>query len=92
MFWIKNKRNRYTPAYPSFTIYIKVGYKGVYITRTCYPDEYHICFNAFHLESMDEIMLGQSIILSFTEAVLLVLSAHFLPLTDGQNFLATKVL
>ena len=35
MFWSKNKKNRYTPAYPSFTI-IKVGYKGVYITRTCY--------------------------------------------------------
>ena len=33
MFWNKN---RYTPAYPF--CYIKVGFKGVYITRTCFPD------------------------------------------------------
>ena len=37
MFWSKNKKNRYTPAYPSFT-YIKVGFKGVFIARTCFPD------------------------------------------------------
>ena len=30
MFWSKNKKNRYTPAYPSF-YYIKVGYEGVFI-------------------------------------------------------------
>ena len=31
----------YTPVNPSFTIIyiIKVGCKGVYITRTCYPDD-----------------------------------------------------
>ena len=34
MFWSKNKKNRYTPANPSFTI--KVGFKGVYIARSCY--------------------------------------------------------
>ena len=38
MFWSKNKKNRYTPANPSFTIIIKVGFKGVYIARTCFPD------------------------------------------------------
>ena len=37
MFWIKNKKIRYSPVYPSFAI--KVGYKGVYITQTCFPDE-----------------------------------------------------
>ena len=37
MFWSKNKKNRYTPAYPSF-FYIKVGFKGVYITPTCFPN------------------------------------------------------
>ena len=37
MFWSKNKKNRYTPAYPSFAD-IKVGFKGVYITRTCFRD------------------------------------------------------
>ena len=36
MFWIKNKNNRYTPANLSFPGYIKVGYKGVNITRTCF--------------------------------------------------------
>ena len=35
MFWSKNKKNRYTPAYPSFAIK-QVGFKGVFITRTCF--------------------------------------------------------
>ena len=38
MFWNKNKKNRYTPANPSF-FYIMVGFTGVYIARTCFPDE-----------------------------------------------------
>ena len=38
MFWSKNKKNRYTPANPSFAIYIKVGFEGVHISRTCFPD------------------------------------------------------
>ena len=38
MFLSKIRKNRYTPVYPSF-FYIKVGFKGVYITRTCFPDE-----------------------------------------------------
>ena len=38
MFWIKNKKIRYTPANPSFW-YIKVWFKGVNIARTCFPDE-----------------------------------------------------
>ena len=29
----------YIPVNPSFTIYIKVGFKGVYFLRTCFPDE-----------------------------------------------------
>ena len=32
MFWSKNKKNRYTPAN------IQVGFKGIYIARTCFPD------------------------------------------------------
>ena len=36
MFWSKNKKNRYTPANPF--CYIKVGFNGVNITRTCFPD------------------------------------------------------
>ena len=38
MFWSKNKKNRYTPAYPSFFFYIKVGYAGVLIARGYFPD------------------------------------------------------
>ena len=37
MLWSKNKKNRYTPAYPSFAI-IKVGFDGVHISRLCFPD------------------------------------------------------
>ena len=36
MFWSKNKKNRYTPANPFY--YIKVGFKGVFIARICFPD------------------------------------------------------
>ena len=33
MFWINNKKNRYTPIQHSYTVYnIKVGYNGVYST------------------------------------------------------------
>ena len=32
MFWINNKKNRCTPEDPIFSLIIKVGYKGVYIT------------------------------------------------------------
>ena len=39
-FGAKIRKNRYTPACPSFAIYLKVGLKGVYITRTCFPDVY----------------------------------------------------
>ena len=40
MFWSKNKKKVY-PCKPQF-YYIKVGCKGVYITRTCYPDVYTV--------------------------------------------------
>ena len=36
MFCIKNKKISYTPANP--IVYVKVGYKVVYISRTCFPD------------------------------------------------------
>ena len=36
LFWIKNKKNRYTPVYPSFAI---LGFKGVHISRTSFPDD-----------------------------------------------------
>ena len=38
MFWSNNKKNKYTPAYPSFAIY-KSGVKEVYITWTCFSYE-----------------------------------------------------
>ena len=37
MFWSKNKKNVYT-CKPQF-YYIKVGCKGVLVTRTCFRDE-----------------------------------------------------
>ena len=50
MFWNKNKKIRYTfadprllPNYPP-NYYIKLGYKGVYISRTCFPDDSWLCF------------------------------------------------
>ena len=41
MFWIKNKKiciPLYYSSIPHF-YYIKVGFKGVFISRTCFPDE-----------------------------------------------------
>ena len=38
MFWSKTKKNRNTPANPSFFFYIKVVFKGVFITRTRFRD------------------------------------------------------
>ena len=37
-------QNRYTPAYPSFTIqkWCLRGLKGVFIARTCFPDEHQL--------------------------------------------------
>ena len=47
MFWSKNKKNRYTPAYSSFAICnIKVGFKGVYITWTYFRDVWMVTFLA----------------------------------------------
>ena len=39
LFWSKINKNRYTPAYPSFAIHIKVWYKEAYFTWTCYGNE-----------------------------------------------------
>ena len=38
----KRKKIRYTTEKPQlfFYIYIKVGFKGVYISRTCFHDEF----------------------------------------------------
>ena len=36
MFWIKKIREICIPQF----YYIKVGFKGVYIARTCFPDEF----------------------------------------------------
>ena len=38
MFWSKNKKKYVYPSKPHF-FYIKVGCKGVFITRICYPDD-----------------------------------------------------
>ena len=41
MFRSKNKKKYVYPSKPHF-FYIKVGCKGVFITRTCYPDDVHL--------------------------------------------------
>ena len=40
MFWSKTKKNKYTPAYPvtPVLLFLKVGIKGVFISRICFPD------------------------------------------------------
>ena len=38
MFRIKNKKNRIPLQTRFFFFYIKVGFKGVYISRTCFSD------------------------------------------------------
>ena len=37
MFWSKNKKNRYTPPYPSSAIQ-RWGLSGVHITQTCFAE------------------------------------------------------
>ena len=44
MFWNKNKKNRHTPVSPSFFC-IKVGFKWVFISGTCFPDVQNVCIN-----------------------------------------------
>ena len=38
MFWSKHKKKKVYPCIPQF-YFIKVGFKGVYIARTCFPDD-----------------------------------------------------
>ena len=45
MFWGKNKKSRYTPALPQF-YYVKVGFKGVYFSWTCFPNVSPCCFQS----------------------------------------------
>ena len=44
MFWSKKKKKKKKkkkvyPCIPQFFFYIKVGLKGVYISRTCFADD-----------------------------------------------------
>ena len=41
MFWSKNKKKYVNPSKPHF-FYIKVGCKGVYVTRACFRDDIEI--------------------------------------------------
>ena len=53
MFWSKINEIRYTPANPSF--YVKVGFKWVYFSWTCFPDGLFVWIDALRL-SPDLIM------------------------------------
>ena len=52
MFWSKNKKNVY-PCKPQF-YYIKVGCKGVFVTRTCFRD---VIFHSKHSEDSETVGL-----------------------------------
>ena len=58
MFWSKNTKKKVYPCIPQFYC-IKVGFKGVYITRTCFPDETLSCtavvFVLAHAERQREL-------------------------------------
>ena len=46
MLWIKKKKNRLTPVYSSFFVFVflvlnKVGFKGVNIQPTCYHNDFY---------------------------------------------------
>ena len=47
MFWSKNKKKIVYPCNPQF-YYIKVGCKGVFVTRTCFPDDF-VCLKLHFL-------------------------------------------
>ena len=54
MFWSKNKKKVY-PCIPQF-YYIKVGFKGVYIALTCFPNGIDLhCFKMFQIRYMDMV-------------------------------------
>ena len=42
MFWNKIRKHQYAPANPC-VFYIKVGFKGVYISFICFPDGLSFC-------------------------------------------------
>ena len=54
MFWSKKKEKYVYPSKPHF-FYIKVGCKGVFITRTCYPDGNH---TGMHVSMMNRKCLA----------------------------------
>ena len=54
----KKKRIRYTLANPSFTIIMKVGFKGVHISQTCFPGDFcAVLFCPFFLAWRLKILL-----------------------------------
>ena len=57
MFWNKNKKNVY-PCKPQF-YYIKVGCKGVFVTRTCFRDEEVFLYLKISLISCDLKVIKQ---------------------------------
>ena len=62
MFWSKKKKNRFIyPRIPQF-YYMKVGFKGVYITWTCFPEMstqvYKVEFIKMSLFTKKKLSLG----------------------------------
>ena len=56
MFWAKNKKNRYTSVCPSLLLqYIKVGFKGVFVAWTCFPDVYNLVLQYLPVKYLNTI-------------------------------------
>ena len=92
MFWTKNKKNRYTPAYLSFTVK-KWGLRCVFIARTCFPDDGKTQHVGFY-EGMNKIIISYfnyQQILSFTLSDLLCY-VRKLRYYDADIFLGPKVI
>ena len=83
MFLTITKKNRYTPAYPGFTI--KVGFKGIFIAWTGFPDEWQI-LSLYIPHDMNQISLN--VIVSIVTVIdQLVVMAIYSQMINEANLL-----
>ena len=75
MFWTKNTKNMYTPAFPKF-YYIKMGFKGVCNARTYFPCTLRLMSvkrnNASNVLNLTLIVNGCILILMYISLLLIV--------------------
>ena len=56
MFWSKNKK-KIGILLQTSVYYLKMGFKGVYTARTCFPDVYLINVNEYNLYSLTALKM-----------------------------------